>query len=737
MVSHKGIIKIFRKVFLNLNTLSVVLLVIGVVLSYLIPTSIDSINARSRKRSYIESSKNAKDSVEDVFNVSTTPSVLSRVMGTFDVSLDQFLSLAEGSTNIHDIGSTLYSVRITPSDIPVFEETASEIHGRDVKIVDETFQEISASTYTEDVLWPVLYEYFPDGSDGQDVDFTGFNMYWGQLRHNFDEMVDSGLLVYSDPVLFISSNTTGLLLIRPIISENNEINACIVRGLRPSNFLFNVDIDFFKEEFGSYISLYIERDSVELLFTSNPRIDTEVSLREDACKRTQISSRSFMLLCISDLVDEGKDITYILSVCGGVLASILIAVLVKVLQIVSDTEKRSKIKSKLIAHVSHELRTPMNVIMGMSELLLVEREELPTKSITYVSSIRTAGTILLSIIDDVLDMSNMESKKMKENISSINVRKVIHDAVETAWYSTMSSYTLDDVENDKSKVKLTLSMLSSVPCFTVMADPSKIVQIVTNLVSNSIKFTKEGTIDVVSETTSVDDSKLMLEIRVSDTGIGMSKECMKTMFEPFSGFKMGRPGAGLGLSICKNLTDIMGGDLTCTSVVGKGTTFIFSCVLTYTVDVVSGTTETFVFYEHGKKNHHIKPFKIQSSSEPNPLVLVVDDIGINRLVLSKMLENMGVDVKTCNDGAQSVEMCKHIKFSVILMDVFMPVLDGIDATKIIRRMCPKNRKTPILFVSAAVESSYIERCLAAGGNAFLRKPISMGILYDELQKNII
>jgi len=723
-----------------LNSLSVVLLVIGGFLSYFIPTNIDKIETRSRKESYIESSKNIRDFIKDQFSFSTTPTILTRVMETFDVSLEQFLSFAEGSTSRHDIGSTLYVVKIGPSDIPDFEESASKIHGRDIKIVNEMFQEISNSTYTEDVLWPVLYEYFPDGSDGQGVDFTGFNVYWGKLQDVLDEMVESELLVYSDPILFISSNTIGLLLIRPILSKNNEIKSCIVRGLRPSNFLSDVDADFLKEEFGSYISLYIERDSPMLLFSSNPRIDTKISLREDNCEKEQISSRSFMLVCISNLVDKKKDTAYILSVCGGILASILIAVLVKVLQVVSDTEKRSRIKSKIIAHFSHELRTPMNVIVGMSELLSME-SELPKKCISQVSSIKTSVGILLSIIEDVLNISNMESNKMKVNISSINIRKVIHDAVETAWNSTMSSYTLDETtiedNNDKSKVKLTLSMMSSVPCFKVMADHSKIVQIVTNLVSNSIKFTKEGTIDVVTETKSLGDSKLVLEIRVSDTGVGMSKECMETMFEPFSGFKMGKPGAGLGLSICKNLTDIMGGDLRYTSVVGKGTTFIFSCILTYTSDIVTGTTETFVFYEHGKKHYHKRTFKIQSSSEVKPLVLVVDDISINRLVLSNILEKMGVDVKTCNDGAQCVEMCKHIKFSVILMDVFMPVLDGIDATDIIRRMCPKNRKTPILFVSAAAEDSYIERCLKAGGNAFLRKPVKMEILYEELQKNII
>ena len=332
----------------------------------------------------------------------------------------------------------------------------------------------------------------------------------------------------------------------------------------------------------------------------------------------------------------------------------------------------------------------------------------------------------------------MESNKINLNLSSINIRKVIHDAVETSWHSTLSSYVLEDtLEGIDNNVKLTLSMLSSVPCFAVVADNSKIVQIVTNLVSNSIKFTKKGSIEVVSETSSIGDSKLLLKITVSDTGIGISKQRMKTMYEPFSASKTSKPGAGLGLSICKNLTEIMGGQLTCKSIVGKGTTFVFSCNLSYTEDVVSGTTETFVFYEHLKKQHHSKTFKIQSSSEIKPIALVVDDIGINRLVLSKMLENMGLYVKTCNDGEQSVDICKKMKFSVILMDVFMPVLDGIDATKIIRRMCPKNKNTPILFVSATVEESYIERCLAAGGNAFLKKPISMGTLFDEIQKIII
>ena len=285
--------KQFISIFCSLNTLAVALLVVGVFLSYLIPTNFYKIEERSRKHSYIELSNTIRDFINDEFSFATTPTVLTRVMGTFNVSLEQFLWFAEGSTGIHDIGSTLYVVKTLPSEISVFEEYASEIHGRDIKIVNESFQEISNSTYTKDVLWPVLYEYFPDGPDGQNIDFTGFNMYWGELQDVLDEMVNTRLLVYF-PINFISSNTTGLLLIRPVVSHNNETNACIVRGLRPSNFLFHVDINFLKKEFGSFISLYIERDSTTLLFTSNPRIDTEISLREDNCEKQQISLKSFM-----------------------------------------------------------------------------------------------------------------------------------------------------------------------------------------------------------------------------------------------------------------------------------------------------------------------------------------------------------------------------------------------------------------------------------------------------------
>ena len=723
MLAYTRLKKVFHNICLNFNTLSIVLFVVGTILSCIIPIEIHKISVESIKKSYTEFSKNAQMSVEDVFNVSTTPSVLSQVMGSFNVSPEQFSIFAEAATNIHDIGSTLYSVKIPNSGISEFEVTASEIHGVPIKIKDERFNEIS--NYTEEYLWPVLYEYFPTGPSGSNLDFRGFNMYWGQLREKFDEMVRTKLLVYSDPILFVSSNTTGLLLIRPVIEEN-EVTSCIVRGIRPSNFLFNVDIDLLKEEFGSDICIYIQTENVINLLFSSGRTSPELP---ENCHKTILSTSSFMLLCISDLVDKKISIGTILSIIGGILVSLLISILFRTLHVISDTEKKSKIKSRLIAHVSHELRTPMNAIMGLSELIILEKNNLSNSCSRYIDSIYASGKILLSIIDDVLDMSDIESNRMTINNTDMNLRNLIHASVQTTWLFSQTRLVMDD--GIKPDIVLSLHILCSVPTSSVNGDSSKISQIISNLVSNSLKFTKEGTVDIVV-TTKIVDAGLLLEISVTDTGIGMTAQKMKTIFDPFlnskNDSKINGSGTGLGLAICKNLAELMGGRIKCKSVFGKGTTFYFSCILTYSGTVITDIEEDFVFSkEYDLSNAH------RRYSDTKPLVLVVDDIRINRLVLTKMLESMGISTMTCNNGAESVESCKNHKFSAILMDIFMPVLDGIDATKVIRKFSGINKDTPIIFVSATVESSYIQKCHDAGGNSFIKKPVTMGTLSQELE----
>jgi len=699
------------------NIISGSVLIIGVLISYFLPQRFHTINIQTRKKSYIEFSKNALHSVNDAFNISTTPSVLGRAMGLFNVSKKQFSDLADGSLNIHDVGSTIYSIKINTSEITNFEKHASEIHNTDVKIVDITFQPIV--NYTEEYLWPVLYEHFPIGSDGTDVNFIGFNMYWGDLRDKLDEMTNSRLLVYSDPILFVSSNTTGLLSFRPIMDENNEINSCIIRGLRPSNFLFDVDIDHFKEEFGSYISMYIGKI---LLFSSNPNIDIDVSLREDNCEKSSISPKSHMLFCISKLKDKKADIVFISIICSGIILSCLISFLIRMIYIVSDKNRRSEIKSRLIAHVSHELRTPMNVIMGMSELLMVDKNILPTSSMSYIDSIYGAGKTLLLIIDDVLKMYNLESKSITLNYSKINIRTLIHDTLETICKST-----------PRKNVQLKLSILSGVPVSMVYGDQSKIKCVISNIVSNAIKFTKRGIINIIAETITK-DSNIKLKIIVSDTGIGMSKEQIKTIFEPFINKRESnterQTGTGLAAPICKSLVEIMGGKISYTSMIDQGTTCTFTCMLKKedSVDIIYGKKEFFTF-----KENYSPEICIESDIKSKGYsVLVVDDIEVNRKVLCKMLDFMGIETVTCNDGVQSVEKCKKTKFDAIFMDVFMPKLDGIEATKIIRKMSPINKDTPILFVSATVEERYISKCMEAGGNSFIGKPVSMEIL----QKNI-
>ena len=722
---------------LRFNAIPILLFLIGVSLSYFLPTELHKKNVILKKDSYYDFLNEYVKSVENVFEVSEEQTILSEVMSSFNVSLEEFSQFSETLSNVNDIGSTLYSVKIrnTQESISEFEGYASEIHGYPVKIMNETFQELY--NYEEEYVWPILYQYFPNGSTvGRNINFIGFNMYIGRLSGHFDNMVELKSLVYSDPILFESNNKTGLLSIRPVFTNNEkeEVSSAIIRGILPNHFLGDENTETLINKFGSDLSVYIRRNvSMDFLFGTGPNILQN-------CHEVRVYSESTMLLCFSDFVNKKRSIINVIIICLGIFFTILICTLLKIFQVFSYTEKISNIKSKLIAHFSHELRTPMNAIMGLSELLQLEHETFNEKCSSYIDSIHSASTLLLHIVNEVLDMNDIKSKKIELNISDINLRELIRESVKITWYENKLLFICDDSTRTYSDLPdnvLTLNILNSVPDSMVKGDLYKIKQIISIIISNSLKFTKGGTIHVTSGCREVDESKFILEISFSDTGIGISKKQLKNIFEPFINCKhdtkVGGSGSGMGLSICKDLIGIMGGKITCKSVLGKGTTFYFSCMMTYSEKRT--TVESDEEYIFSKDSHLSKAHRRYSKSKP--LVLIVDDIHINRILLQKMLESIGVVVKCCNDGTESVDLCKNNVYSVIFMDIFMPTMNGIDATKIIRESCPLNKNTPIIFVSATVESTYINKCYSVGGTSFIEKPVDMDTLRKELENNIV
>ena len=367
-------------------------------------------------------------------------------------------------------------------------------------------------------------------------------------------------------------------------------------------------------------------------------------------------------------------------------------------------EDANRAKSDFLAHMSHEIRTPLNAIIGLTSLL--RNAELPDREAQQVETIEKSGRLLLTLISDVLDFSRIEAGHVSFESQPFDPRSTIRAAVDLVRPQAL----------DKG-LNVSLSISDEVPR-SMVGDPTRFAQIIWNLLGNAIKFTRRGEVGLISTMKrSPDGSRLVLEIR--DTGIGIPKDRQERIFGSFQQAdasttrKFG--GTGLGLAITKHLVDLFGGDIQVQSSPGEGSVF--------TVELPCHEPET-----QPEPTPATDP-QPPSHSSRGLSVLVVDDNPVNRLVAEAMLESLGHKAQLADDGQQAVAATREASFDLILMDIHMPALDGIDASRLIRENWSRDR-LPIVAVTADVLEGTRERCLAAGMNEVLAKPVSRQELKD-------
>lgn len=376
-----------------------------------------------------------------------------------------------------------------------------------------------------------------------------------------------------------------------------------------------------------------------------------------------------------------------------------------------EAQSANKAKSAFLANMSHEIRTPINVMLGMNEMIYRESENEEIRQ--YAKSIERSGGYLISLINNVLDISRIESGKMEIEEGKYELRQLLEEIM-----------LIGEKQAEQKGLKIQLSVEETLPNYLI-GDVIHIKQILLNLINNAIKYTKEGQIDVKVLSDDKEEKKQII-FEVKDTGIGIKEENLQILFDSFTRVDLKKnqriEGTGLGLTIAKQLTEQMGGKIRVESIYGKGSSFFVELPMKKSSD------------EKIKDIHWIQKTKEQRKSfvAPKAKILVVDDNEENLMVVRSLLKRTAILVDTAANGMECVEKVRENTYDLILLDYMMPQMDGIDTIKELKK--DPYFQLPVIALSADVTKGIEQTFLKEGFCAYLSKPVMWSQLEDTLIK---
>ncbi|PRR82065.1 ATP-binding protein [Clostridium vincentii] len=363
--------------------------------------------------------------------------------------------------------------------------------------------------------------------------------------------------------------------------------------------------------------------------------------------------------------------------------------------------------------MSHEIRTPMNAIMGLAHI--ISQSDLNDLQKNYISKIEQSSKILLRIINDILDFSKIEAKKLE--IENINFNlDTVFDNITTLYTPSATAKGID----------INFDIYKGVPN-VLKGDPLRLEQIISNLTTNAIKFTSQGEVNVLVRIADETENKVSLNFSVTDTGIGLTKEQIERLFTAFTQAdnsttrKYG--GTGLGLTITKQLVDLMDGSIWIESKLGEGSTFQFIIQFDKVPTIL-------ILKDEEYNGESLKKFQRALKDKQ---ILLVEDNDINQLVAKSILEQAGICVSIASNGEEAIKHIRANKFDAVLMDVQMPIMDGYKATEILRETYSR-LELPIISMTANALNGDRERSIKSGMNDYISKPINPDILFRTLVK---
>lgn len=372
----------------------------------------------------------------------------------------------------------------------------------------------------------------------------------------------------------------------------------------------------------------------------------------------------------------------------------------------NKAEKASKARSEFLSTVSHELRTPLNAINGITHLLL---EDNPKKAqLKYLESLKFSGNYLTTFINEILEINKIDSTKVEVENITFNLKELLFNIQSSLKELATANKNYFNLEID-----------NAIPD-NLIGDPTKLSQIILNLINNALKFTQNGQVNVIAKLFSQEDETATVYFEIVDTGIGIPEDKLQTVFESFSqgSIEVNRKygGTGLGLAIVKKLIELLGGEIKLKSEVGKGSTFTFKLNFKINTEPLEAVTE--------EKPYNDKQLEHKS-------ILLIEDNKINQMITRKMLENKAICCEILDNGEDAVELLKVKRFDMILMDVHLPGINGTTATQQIRDF---DKTTPIIALTAISLDENRDMLLSYGMNDVITKPFVPDEFYSTIAK---
>lgn len=379
-------------------------------------------------------------------------------------------------------------------------------------------------------------------------------------------------------------------------------------------------------------------------------------------------------------------------------------------------EENSKSKDGFFANMSHELRTPVNTIIGLNEMIL--RQDVSEKVASYAMDVENAGKMLLSLVNDVIDLSQMELKKMEIVNNEYDTIGMIIDVI-----------GITNVKAKEKKLHFYLDIDEKIPR-VLKGDKKRIEQVLINLMTNAVKYTNEGAVTFTMKADEIIEDTVKLKMSVQDTGIGIRKENIDKLYDSFRRLDSKRnenvQGSGLGLAITKQLVDLMGGEITVDSIYSRGSTFTVEIKQEIVDALPIGKQEVYISGIYERKNHYEQLFEA-----PGANILVVDDNEMNLRVLKELLHKTEVKIDTAVSGKECLELTRKNFYHVVILDYFMPDINGFDLLHKIKKqpngLC---KNSAFILLTANTGSDISKKCQNEGFDAYLEKPVD-GILLEE------